>query len=173
MMKNNLAILGGFPNTGNPGIGDRNTDPLTNGTVLSGEIGAAGNGDNSFNVIRNRLNALNSTAVLDGFTITGGNANIGSTRGGGMFNANSSPTVTNCSFSGNSASPLYGGGMFNGQEASPTVTNCSFFGNSAGAGGMFNLFGSFPTLTYFIPIFISATVANYPHYALANFTIDF
>ena len=174
VMKNDLAILGGFPNIGNPGIGDRNTDPLSNGTVLSGEIGLAGSGDNSVHVIFNDNNGLNNTAVLDGFIITGGNADIGSTRGGGMFNTNSSPTVTNCSFSGNSASPLYGGGMFNGQDASPTVTNCSFSGNSAGAGGgmcndvasptitncsfsgnnsagtgggMFNLFGSFPTLT--------------------------
>ena len=38
--------------------------------------------------------------VLDGFTITGGNGTgIG---GGGMFDSGSSPTVTNCSFSGNS-----------------------------------------------------------------------
>ncbi len=40
--------------------------------------------------------------VLDGFTITGGNANGSNpdNRGGGMYNDNSSPTVTNCTFSG-------------------------------------------------------------------------
>ena len=45
-----------------------------------------------------------SDTVLDGFNITGGNANgpcCTDNRGGGMFNANSSPTVTNCSFGGN------------------------------------------------------------------------
>ncbi len=57
--------------------------------------------------------------VLSGFTITGGN-------GGGMYNLSSSPTVTNCTFSGNTASS--GGGMFNA-NSSPTVTNCTFSGN--------------------------------------------
>ncbi len=54
-----------------------------------------------------------------------------------MFNfINSSPTVTNCTFSGNSAAD--GGGMFN-FNSSPTVTNCSFSGNVARrGGGMFN-----------------------------------
>jgi len=85
--------------------------------------------------------------VLDGFTITGGNANgnIGSEdRGGGMRNFDSSPTVTNCTFSGNSA--FLAGGMWN-QSSNPTVTNCTFSGNSAdNGGGMFNNFSS-PTVT--------------------------
>jgi len=46
--------------------------------------------------------------VLDGFTITGGAA-WPNDWGGGMININSSPTVTNCIFSGNSA--IIGGGM--------------------------------------------------------------
>src|SRR5690606_20500191 len=103
---------------------------VTNMTTLSGEIGGAGNGDNSYHVIYNNNNGLNSTAVLDGFTITGGNANdddYPNSDGGGMFNSNSSPTATNCSFSGNSAN-FSGGGMYN-SSSSPTVTNCSFSGN--------------------------------------------
>ena len=51
--------------------------------------------------------------VLEGFTITGGNAN-GSTSsdrsGGGMYNLSSSPTVTHCTFTGNRCTWL-GGGM--------------------------------------------------------------
>jgi hypothetical protein len=61
---------------------------------------------------------------------------------------NSNPTLTNCTFSGNSAesekSFSGGGGMFN-LESSPTLTNCTFSGNSAegekrfsGGGGMYN-----------------------------------
>ena len=51
--------------------------------------------------------------VIDGFTITGGNANGGgfNNHGGGIYNSSSSPTVTNCTISGNSASG-FGGGMF-------------------------------------------------------------
>ncbi len=81
--------------------------------------------------------------ILEGFTITGGNA----VSGGGMNNYNgSSPTVTNCTFSGNSAS-AYGGGM-NNTGSSPTVVNCQFLGNSANTGGgMSNGDGSNPTVT--------------------------
>ncbi len=51
------------------------------------------------------------TTVLDGFTITGGNANGNGldSQGGGMYNNFSSPTVTNCTFSGNTASTTAAG----------------------------------------------------------------
>ena len=64
-----------------------------------------------------------------------------------MYNDNSSPTVTNCSFSGNTATTRGGGGMFN-NNSSPTVTNCTFSGNTAAfsGGGMFN-FNSNPTVS--------------------------
>ena len=96
------------------------------------------------------VNGEGPDTVLDGFTITGGNADGAvfpeEVSGGGMFNDNSSPTVSNCTFSGNSASFL-GGGMFNG-NSSPTVTNCTFSGNSASffGGGMSND-NSNPTVT--------------------------
>ena len=57
--------------------------------------------------------------ILDGFTITGGSALLG----GGMLNVNSSPTVTNCTFSENSAI-VGGGGMLNMEGSSPTIINC-------------------------------------------------
>ena len=58
---------------------------------------------------------------------------IGNTalEGGGMYSYNhSSPTITSCTFSGNSAH-YQGGGMQNERDSSPTVTNCTFSGNSA------------------------------------------
>ena len=72
--------------------------------------------------------------IFDGFTITGGSIVAGV--GGGMYIESSSPTLTNCTFSGNSASN--GAGMFNFGDA--TVTNCTFEGNSAGlaGGGMYS-----------------------------------
>jgi len=85
--------------------------------------------------------------VFDGFTITGGTGTAdpyGFMYGGGMFNDRSSPTVTNCTFSGNSAKG--GGGMYN-DHSSPTVTNCKFGANIANAGGgMYNRSSS-PTVT--------------------------
>ncbi len=57
--------------------------------------------------------------------------------GGGMYNSGSL-TLTNVTFSANSAS-LNGGGMYN-FHSSPTLTNVTFSGNSAASGGgMYNL----------------------------------
>jgi predicted outer membrane repeat protein len=97
--------------------------------------------DNSYHVIIG--NNTNMTAILDGFVITGGNANasvpeIGG-NGGGMYNEFGSPTVINCIFRANSA--YYGGGgMFN-YKSNPIVINCLFRANSAGefsGGGICN-----------------------------------
>ena len=83
--------------------------------------------------------------VLDGFAITGGTGTdlfgTGQLYGGGMLNEGSSPTVTNCAFSGNTATR--GGGMRN-SGGSPTVTNCNFSGNSMAikGGGMSNFASS-------------------------------
>jgi hypothetical protein len=60
--------------------------------------------------------------------------------GGGMGTANhSSPTVTNSTFSGNTASN-FGGGMHNYPDSNLNLTNCVFNGNTAGmeGGAMFN-----------------------------------
>ena len=78
-----------------------------------------------------------------------------------MFNElSSSPTVANCTFSGNSAAH-YGGGMYNA-GSSPTVTNCTFSGNSAShdGGGMFNHAGSSPDVTNCI--FWGIALTRYP-----------
>jgi len=134
VMKNNLAIYGGFPNTGNPAWADR--DWAANVTILSGDIGTVGNNsDNSYHVIFNNNNGLNNTALLDGFTITGGNADgsFPNDYGGGIFNDFSSPSVVNCVFSGNEA--RYSGGAMTNAASSSSVTNCIFTGNSAGFGG--------------------------------------
>ncbi len=145
VMKNNLAIYGGFNGTETQ-LSQRNW--AANVTTLSGDIGTPNNNsDNSYNVIFNNHNGLDNTAVLDGFKITGGNADgfYPKYEGGGMYNRSSSPTVINCSFSGNSA--YFGGGIYN-HSSSPTVTNCTFSGNSASyGGGTYNSASAFPSFT--------------------------
>jgi parallel beta-helix repeat protein len=124
-------------------------------------------GDGSGSVVKCNSGET-STTVLGGFTITNGSATVGAgmynynssptvtnctfsgntadSGGGGMYNNSSRPTVTNCTFSGNSA-PNDGGGMYN-RSSSPTVINCTFSGNTAGAGGgMSNSSNSNPTVT--------------------------
>ena len=138
VMRNGVAIYGGFPNAGDPGMAQR--DWVVNVTTLSGDLnGNDGPGfvniqENSYHVIFNNNNGLNNTAILDGFTISGGNAEYNPSDpsfepeneyGGGMYNASSSPTIANCTFSGNYG--VFGGGMYN-TDSSPALTNCSFSG---------------------------------------------
>jgi len=150
-LKNGVVIRGGYAGGGQPDPDAR--DIALHQTILSGDIGIPSDkSDNCYHIFYHPegLN-LDNTAILDGFTITGGNANGDSwphSSGGGMFNYKSSPTVINCTFSGNLASR--GGGMFN-HRSSPTVTNCTFSGNKtegqgAYGGGMFNYYYSSPTV---------------------------
>jgi len=91
-------------------------------------------------------NQSNSSPTVTNCTFSG---NTAQSRGGGMDNAvDSSPMVTDCTFSGNTA-PHGGGGMDN-YLSSPMVTNCTFSENSAAAsfgGGMYNFGSSSPTVT--------------------------
>lgn len=165
-LKSGVALYGGFPSGGGD-WGDR--DPVAYETVLSGDLNGndvpvADPGDlsdeptraeNSYHVVTSSGN--DNTAVMDGFTITAGNANGADTydSGGGMYSTASSsgPTLTNCTFTGNAAGaePITtagddGGGMYS--TGAPTLTHCTFSGNAArdDGGGMCNRVGS-PRLT--------------------------
>jgi hypothetical protein len=85
---------------------------------------------------------LASSPTLTNVTFSGNTAHAG----GGMYNRDgSSSTLTNVTFSGNTAT-YFGGGMFN-LASSPTLTNVTFSGNTANdGGGMSNLYYSSPTL---------------------------
>ena len=142
-LKNGVAIKGGYAGFGETDPNARDIDAYE--TILSGDLNGddgpdfANNGENSYHVVTG--SGTDATAVLDGFTITGGNTG---SSGGGMLNESGSPTLTNCTFTGNSA--WYGGGMFN-FNSSPTITNCTFSGNWATwGGGMENESTSNPSL---------------------------
>ena len=115
----------------------------TNLTALSGDIGVADDSsDNSYHVVV-ALYGVDATAILDGFTIRGGNANgeINDAYGGGLFNHTSSPSVSNVIFTANSA--MLGGGMGSMIVSSPTLTNVTFSANTANyGGGMYSSGGS-------------------------------
>jgi len=105
------------------------------------------NTENSFHVVVG--SATDTTTILDGFTITGGNADESnpSDRGGGMYNYSGNPTIANCTFINNWA--LYGGGIFN-NNSSPAIHNCIFTRNNADlktGGGIGNYNNSNPTVT--------------------------
>ncbi len=132
-LKNAVGVYGGFAGTETL-RSQRN--PAVNVTILSGDIGVAGNAsDDSFHVVTSD-STVTATGVLDGFTITGGNANgagANQDRGGGMWVNGGSATISHCIFNGNSASERGGGLRLT--NVTLTIDGCLFTSNSAGTGG--------------------------------------
>ena len=151
---NGVAVIGGYAGFGALDPDER--DVILYETILSGDL----NGDdievdpsdllfeptraeNSYHVVTASLTI--ASAVLDGFTITGGNATSdGPYSGGGIFNRNpptpewectfEGPTIINCTIYRNSAAGE-GGGMYNQYSCQPQIINCTFSENMAGWGG--------------------------------------
>lgn len=130
-LANGASVYGGFAGTEG---GHHERDWITYKAILSGDIGTPSDqNDNSYHVVKGASNAL-----LDGFRVTGGNADgsYPDNVGGGMYNSPAS-TVMNCFFSDNVAAAA--GGMWNTDGAS--IINCVFSGNSSSGygGGMYNI----------------------------------
>ncbi|NGM89822.1 hypothetical protein G5B35_21205, partial [Parapusillimonas sp. SGNA-6] len=164
---------GGFAGNEDPATFDlKDRDFETNETILSGDIDSADpngkddvtvitapatqiKGRNSYNVVT--ASSVDNTAVLDGFTVTGGLADrttadlsdrFGS--GGGIFNSGGSPVLANLNITGNKTNRR-GGGMFNtGGGATPAMTHIRITNNETGhrGGGMANQNNSSPKLNY-------------------------
>ena len=101
-MINGVAIYGGFP----PG-GDtfESRDPNQYETILSGDIGTVSdNSDNCYHVFYHPDGLdLGPNAILDGFTITGGQH--------GICNDNTSaPSIMRCTVTSNQSSGIYSAG---------------------------------------------------------------
>ncbi|WP_176885151.1 right-handed parallel beta-helix repeat-containing protein [Dyadobacter soli] len=152
----NVSIYGGFK-------GDETQLSARNAgahqTVLSGDIGSAGDADNSYHVIV-AVNT-NLAARLDGFIVRDGNADgtglsasisgvpVDATGGGGIALYSSSPTIANCVFTNNKANN--GGGiLLFGDGTAPTISQCVISDNSgtSGGGGIFNGFNSEATIQH-------------------------
>ncbi|MCU0491769.1 MAG: hypothetical protein MUD01_09290 [Chloroflexaceae bacterium] len=152
VLRNGIALYGGFFGT-ETARNERNWQRYS--SVLSGDLNRNdgqvlfNNEENSYHVVRGN-SGINSTAILDGFTIFGGNADGGpNNRGGGVLLENSSPTLTNLFIRGSQAE--WGAGMYN-ERSSPTLTNVQFISNFANrdGGGMYNNGSSAATFTNLI-----------------------
>ena len=146
-MKNNLAVYGGFVGTEDPAVFDLNDRNFeTNETILSGDllnndvavpdpcdlIDDPCRADNCYHVVT--VDNIDSNTILDGFTVTAGNANgpVPHDDGAGFHgNSYSYVGISNCVISSNSAFDR-GGGLYkcNGQ-----INHCTVTGNSAGESG--------------------------------------
>lgn len=146
---NEVTLKGGYAGFGEPDPNARNWDLYK--SVLSGDLNGddvevedpcdmllneSNRSDNSPVVVR--ANYTDATTVLDGFVITGGcfmdMYTMPSNGGAGMHIYQGSPTILNCTFTGNAAYHI-GGGLLNRGGSNPTLVNCAFTGNYAGLGG--------------------------------------
>jgi hypothetical protein len=156
-----VTLKGGYAGSGEPDPNPRDIQEYE--TILSGDLDSndvdvndpwdlpndPSRAENSYHVVTG--SGTDETAILDGFTVTAGNAwRYPHTHGGGMFNRGS-PTVRNCKFIGNLAGN--GGGMAN-EGGGPRITKCTFSGNCAtlqepgdGGGGIYNYISS-PVIKY-------------------------
>ncbi|MEO0294046.1 MAG: S8 family serine peptidase [candidate division WOR-3 bacterium] len=159
-MKNGVAIYGGFAGNEtsieqrvNYGQGQENE------TILSGDIGIPGDSsDNCYHVFYHPYAGLTSSAILDGVTITGGNANGNSPHdcGGGMYNNNSSPTLVNVNLIYNYATHS-GGGMYNEDDSSPKLTNVMISHNRAPYGAGISNYGAYGDCN---PVLMNSTISD-------------
>ena len=109
-----VRIFGGYRGVGTDMPGDPNDhDPDVFETVLSGDLagddgpGFENDDENTYHVVW--AYECDETAVLDGFTITAGNANrpyYPDERGGGLKLGNSDLSISNCLITQNSAEEL-------------------------------------------------------------------
>lgn len=157
-LKDGVAVYGGFAGTESTRT-ERNWEEQR--TILSGDIdnndtNQDGNsiaesadqiqGGNSYHVVTS--SGVTTTARLDGFVITAGNAGANDfphNRGGGILSDGGSPTLSNLWIQGNKTSST-GGGMYS-VGGNPILNNVTFVGNTAiYGGGYFNVQGN-STLT--------------------------
>jgi len=138
---NGVVIRGGYAGYGASEPDER--DVAVFSTILSGDLNGddgpdfANYDENSRHVVTG--SGTDETAVLDGFTISGGNADNAHPAscpddcGGGMLSLDGSPTLNNCTF-GDSHAAYYGGGLYH-FGGSSTLTHCTFRDNYAESHG--------------------------------------
>jgi autotransporter-associated beta strand protein len=131
-----------------PGTDPTDTFQLVDGLIIQGGYETGGvNGPNpaafpslldgmgnNYHVVT--ADGTNGRAILNGFTITAGDASgdgdTDSGYGGGLIDDAGAPTIIDCTFTNNTA--LYGGAIYNANEGyttSPTLIDCAFTNNTA------------------------------------------
>jgi hypothetical protein len=153
ILKNGVTLYGGFSGSEDPATFDLALRDFTaNETSLSGDIlgddaPEAGTAENSYHVVS--AVGVDETAVLDGFTITGGNADGSSPddSGAGIMIVEGSPTLRHCII--RECRAEQDGAGLHCISGSPQIDRCSFVDNEGdwGVGCYFDE-GSMPSITY-------------------------
>ena len=147
-------MYGGFNGTETL-LSQRDANPATNNTILSGDIDATPNNIdlNAYHVLTADSSSVD--AVLDGFTISGGNSLAATNEhGAGMIISDSSPTFNNLIVRDNTSAAT-GGGIFvvtreywspASLYSRPSLTNITISNNTAIEGGGLSTQNASPAL---------------------------
>jgi hypothetical protein len=157
-LKKGVVLKGGYAGWLSVSPNDRNF--LAYETILSGDLFrddkplsrmsditvAFDRLDNCYHVVT--TSGTDSTAVLDGFTITGGVAGDSElpedlSGGGGIYNDTGDATIRNCLIIGNGA-VSYGGGFYSRGKCTPVLIDCTIVNNWTdwAGGGVYYHWGS-------------------------------
>lgn len=135
-LKKNILLYGGF--AGNE-VSFMQRNPIQNITVLSGDIGITGDStDNTYHVLTNNYISSTDSTVLDGVTVTRGQANLCYSferDGAGIYISYSPGTkfiIRNCVFENNNG--CHGGAIYI-FNAKPVIENSLFKKNKGTSGG--------------------------------------
>jgi glycosidase len=115
-----VKLFGGFASAGSPTFAQRN--PSLYPTVMSANIGSSSNSDNTYHALTTS-NSVGDSSLVDGFTLSGGNANgptLEDQQGGGLFNSGKT-ILENCKIIMNTA--IVGSAIFNSLDKSLTLKN--------------------------------------------------
>jgi hypothetical protein len=155
VLKEGVKVYGGFPADANDAEHrspeSRKAEPDAQFTILSGDLGIKNSYiDNAYHIVIGANIANGDNTILDGFTLTGGNADfdggfiivnesaVETNAGGGIFNVEASPVFINIIIRDNLA--LQGGGICN-IDSNPCFSNLAVCNNTAfdgNGGGMYN-----------------------------------
>jgi len=169
--RSDLQILGGFSGSVFEILAIQ-ANPAANPAIISGEIGAAGNADNSYHLfVIHNLAASANGLIIDGFTLQNGNAtdygaavvaysnnpatllsfrrcrftgNNSSDHGGAIGLIGANLTLDRCMLTGNSATNA--GGAIYSYASTVTASDCVFANNTAMQGGA--VYGNFGMPVY-------------------------
>src|SRR6478736_1939389 len=149
-----VDLYGGF-------AGDETTleerDIALHETILSGDLAGDDDPNDAATTAVNSRHVVTGAddALLDGFTISGGNADgdgvtliVEDLCGGGLLNDGTSPTVRNCTFR-DSIANYRGGAIYNSGDAAPEISDCTFEANQGQSGdAIANVSGSTPLIEH-------------------------
>ena len=119
----------------------------TSGTVIKDLVITGGTGTESSSYLRGGgIYCSWSSPTISGCTISGNTADSG----GGIYSVNfCTPTITNCTISENTATVSGGGGLMFSSLCDSIITDCNIVNNTAveGGGGILCITNSSPTIT--------------------------